>query len=58
MKDVALWVIVEEVNGKVNYCSLKDGDPIDFNGFLSTAGGPKREWQNTEKCPFFKFNLV
>ena len=53
-----LWVIVEEVNGKVNYCSLKDGDPIDFNGFLSTAGGPKREWQNTEKCPFFKFNLV
>ena len=36
-----LRVVVEEVNGKVNNCSLGDSDSIDFNGFLSRAGGPK-----------------
>ena len=36
-----LWVVVEEVNGKVNYRSLGDGHSIDFNGFQSTAGGPE-----------------
>ena len=39
-----LRVVVEEVNGKVNNCSFGDSDSIDFNGFLSRAGGPKREW--------------
>jgi len=55
-----LRVVVEEVNGKVNNCSLGDSDSIDFNGFLSIAGGPKKEWQNTllESSLFFKFNLV
>ena len=32
-----LWVVVEEVNRKVNYCSLGDGHSIDFNSFLGSA---------------------